>query len=54
MGKSIALQMFVAAEKITAQHALAIGLFDGIVADPVAEALHRIQIRTSITQAPPL
>jgi enoyl-CoA hydratase len=54
VGKTIALQMFVAAEKITAQHALAIGLVDGIVADPVAEALHRIQIRKSITQAPPL
>ena len=49
VGKSIALQMLVAAEKISPQHALAIGLVDGIVSDPVAEALHRIQLRKSIT-----
>jgi enoyl-CoA hydratase/carnithine racemase len=47
VGKGVALGMFVAAEKVTAQQALAIGLVDAVVADPVAEALNR-------TASPPL
>jgi enoyl-CoA hydratase/carnithine racemase len=42
VGRGIALGMFVAAEKITAQQALAIGLVNAVVADPVEEALRRI------------
>ena len=43
VGKGHALAMFVAAEKISARHALQIGLIDGIADDPVAEAVRRIQ-----------
>jgi enoyl-CoA hydratase/carnithine racemase len=42
VGRSIALEMFVAAEKISAKRALAIGLVDAVVDDPVAEVLRRI------------
>ncbi len=42
VGKGTALEMFVAAEKISAQRALAIGLVEGVVDDPVCEALRRI------------
>jgi enoyl-CoA hydratase/carnithine racemase len=42
IGKGIALEMFVAAEKIGARRALEIGLADAIIDDPVAEALCRI------------
>jgi enoyl-CoA hydratase/carnithine racemase len=42
VGKGIALEMFVAAEKIGARRALEIGLADAIIDDPVAEALRRI------------
>jgi enoyl-CoA hydratase/carnithine racemase len=53
VGKGRALEMFVAAEKITAPHALRIGLVDSIAADPVAEAVLRIQQGRSI-QTPSL
>lgn len=43
VGKARALQMFLAAEKITARDALQIGLIDGIADDPIAETLRRIQ-----------
>jgi enoyl-CoA hydratase/carnithine racemase len=43
IGKGRALEMFVAAEKINAEKALQIGLIDAIAADPVAEAVRRIQ-----------
>jgi enoyl-CoA hydratase len=43
VGKAIALEMFVAAEKISAPQALAIGLVEAVADDPVAEALHRIK-----------
>lgn len=43
IGKGRALQMFVAAEKITAHHALGLGLIDAIALDPVAEAVQRIR-----------
>jgi enoyl-CoA hydratase/carnithine racemase len=43
VGKARALQMLVAAEKLQAKDALAIGLIDAIVGDPVAEAVRRIR-----------
>jgi enoyl-CoA hydratase len=39
VGKGIALEIFVAAEKVSAQRALAIGLVEAVVDDPVGEAL---------------
>jgi enoyl-CoA hydratase/carnithine racemase len=42
IGKAAALEMFLAAEKITAQHSLEIGLIDALAADPLAEALSRL------------
>lgn len=42
IGKARALQMFVAAEQITADDALTIGLVDAVADDPVAEASRRI------------
>jgi enoyl-CoA hydratase/carnithine racemase len=42
MGKGRALEMFVAAMKVTAEHALHIGLVDAIAADPEAESVRRI------------
>jgi enoyl-CoA hydratase/carnithine racemase len=43
VGKAIALQMLVAAEKVNAPRALAIGLVEAVADDPVAEALQRIK-----------
>ena len=43
IGKGRALEMFVAAKKITAGEALRIGLVDAIADDPVAEAVRRVQ-----------
>ena len=43
IGKGRALEMFVAAEKITGAHALRMGLVDAIADDPVAEAVRRIR-----------
>ena len=43
VGKGRALEMFVAAEKITAPRALRMGLVDAIVADPVSEAIRRLR-----------
>jgi enoyl-CoA hydratase/carnithine racemase len=42
LGKSCALAMFVAAEKLHAQQARSIGLINAIADDPVAEASRRI------------
>ena len=42
IGNARALEMFVAAEKISAQQALDIGLIDAIADDPVAEAVRRV------------
>ncbi len=42
IGKGRALQMFVAAEKVSAADALGIGLIDAIAADPIADAICRI------------
>jgi enoyl-CoA hydratase/carnithine racemase len=44
VGKTRALGMFVAAEKLHAKAALGIGLVDAIAEDPVAEAVRRIRI----------
>ncbi len=43
IGKSRALEMFVAAEKVNASGALKIGLIDAVAENPVAEAILRIQ-----------
>jgi len=42
IGKARALEMFIAAEKITANRALQIGLVDVIAQDPVSEAISRM------------
>ncbi|MGB9073675.1 MAG: enoyl-CoA hydratase/isomerase family protein [Terriglobales bacterium] len=42
IGKGRALELFVAAEKVTATRALQIGLIDAIAVDPVADALQRL------------
>src|SRR5579884_835579 len=42
IGKGRALQMFVAAEKLTATQALHIGLVDAVNRDPIAGALSRL------------
>jgi enoyl-CoA hydratase/carnithine racemase len=42
IGKARALEMFVAAEKVSATRALEIGLVDAVVEDPLAEAMRRI------------
>ena len=44
IGKSRALELFIAAEKISAARALEIGLADAIAGDPVAEALRQLQL----------
>ena len=42
IGKSRALELFVAAEKVSAARALEIGLVDAIADDPVAEAMSQL------------
>jgi len=42
IGKSRALELFIAAEKISAARALAIGMVDAIADDPIGEALRSI------------
>lgn len=42
IGKARALEMFIAAEKVTASRALSMGLVDAIAEDPVAEAMRRV------------
>jgi enoyl-CoA hydratase/carnithine racemase len=46
IGRGLALEMFVAAEKISAQRALLTGLVEAVVDDPVNEALRRISQRS--------
>jgi enoyl-CoA hydratase/carnithine racemase len=46
IGKSRALELFIAAEKISATRALEIGLVDGIADDPIAEAVRLLHIGT--------
>ena len=43
IGKGRALELFIAAEKVPAARALAIGLVDAIADDPVAETLRQLQ-----------
>jgi enoyl-CoA hydratase/carnithine racemase len=43
IGKSRALELFIAAEKVSAARALEIGLVDAIADDPVAEGLRQLQ-----------
>jgi enoyl-CoA hydratase/carnithine racemase len=43
IGKSRALELFIAAEKVSAARALEIGMVDAIADDPVAEALLQVQ-----------
>jgi enoyl-CoA hydratase len=43
IGKSRALELFIAAEKSSAARALEMGLVDAIADDPVAEALRQLQ-----------
>ena len=43
IGKSRALELFIAAEKVSAARALEIGLVDAVADDPVAEALRQLQ-----------
>jgi enoyl-CoA hydratase/carnithine racemase len=43
IGKGRALELFIAAEKISAARALEVGLVDAIADNPVAEALRRLQ-----------
>lgn len=43
IGKGSALELFVAAEKVTAAQALRIGLIDGIAPDPVDAAVQQLQ-----------
>jgi enoyl-CoA hydratase/carnithine racemase len=43
VGKARALQMFAAAEKVSAQEALRIGLVDAVAEDPVGWAVRRLQ-----------
>jgi len=47
IGKGRALELLVAAEKVTAQRALAIGLADSIASDPVGEARRMLVARQS-------
>jgi enoyl-CoA hydratase/carnithine racemase len=47
IGKSRALELFVAAEKVSAARALEIGLVDAIADDPVAEAMSQLAATSS-------
>lgn len=42
VGKARALELFIAAEKISAANALRIGLVDAVAEDPVREAIRRL------------
>jgi enoyl-CoA hydratase len=44
IGKGRALELFVAAEKVTSPRALEIGLIDAIADDPVAEAVRQLVV----------
>jgi enoyl-CoA hydratase len=43
VGKGVALEMFVAAEKVSAQRAFEIGLVEAVVDDPLAAAFFKIE-----------
>ena len=42
VGKGRALELFIAAERVTSARALDVGLIDGIADDPVAEAMRQL------------
>ncbi len=48
VGKARALELFVAAEKLHARQALAFGLVDAVVDDPVSAALHLAVARFAV------
>jgi enoyl-CoA hydratase len=48
IGKGRALELFVAAEKVTAQRAVEIGLINAIADDPVAEAMRQLSERSTL------
>jgi enoyl-CoA hydratase/carnithine racemase len=50
IGKGKALEMFVAAEKLTASEALRIGLVDTLSEDPVAEAVRMLSLGPMLAQ----
>jgi enoyl-CoA hydratase/carnithine racemase len=52
LGKARALEIFVVAEKIHAERALAYGLVDAVAADPVTEAAHQIQTHDTTPTEP--
>jgi enoyl-CoA hydratase/carnithine racemase len=47
IGRSRALELFIAAEKVSAARALGIGLVDAVADDPVAEALRQLAATSS-------
>jgi enoyl-CoA hydratase/carnithine racemase len=47
IGKSRALELFVAAEKVSAVRALEIGMVDAIADDPVTEAVSQLAATSS-------
>jgi enoyl-CoA hydratase len=49
VGKGRALELFVAAEKVTAAQAMQIGLVDAVADDPVAEAVRRVEHRATMS-----
>jgi enoyl-CoA hydratase/carnithine racemase len=49
IGKGRALELFVAAEKVSASRALQVGIVDAITDDPIAEADRRISMLSSET-----
>ena len=52
IGKERALEMFVAAEKVSAAEAFGIGLVDAIASDPVSEAVRGIRLQASSDNYP--
>jgi enoyl-CoA hydratase/carnithine racemase len=52
IGKGRALELLVAAEKVSASRALQIGMVDTIADDPVAEAIRSISVRPLDPEAP--
>lgn len=47
IGKSRALELFIAAEKVSAARALEIGMVDAVTNDPISEALHQLAAASS-------
>ncbi len=47
IGKGRALELFIAAEKVSASRAFEIGMVDAVTNDPIAEALHQLAAASS-------